>query len=56
MGTQNLLDLKASYSGFTFGQLILDILVDEIIVIDEKVDALDTKLDALEARVAALEE
>ena len=55
MGTANLLALKESYSGFTFGQLILDMLVDEIIVIDEKVDALDAKVDALEVRVEALE-
>ncbi len=55
MGTEALLALKASYTGFTFGQLILDILVDEIVTFDTKIDALDTKIDALEARVGALE-
>lgn len=53
---QDLLDLKESYSGFTFGQLILNLLVDEIEVNHNKIDELDGKIDALEARVAALEE
>ena len=55
MGTEALLALKASYADFTFGQLILDILVDEAVAMDAKIDALDTKIDALEARVEALE-
>ena len=55
MSMQELIDLKESYSGFTFGQLILNLLVDEIKVNHDAIDALDAKIDALEARVEALE-
>ncbi len=56
MSMQELLDLKASYSGMSFGPLILNFLVDEIKVNHDKIDELDGKIDDLETRVAALEE
>ena len=55
MSMQDLIDLKASYSGMSFGPLILNFLVDEIEVNHNKIDELDAKIDALEARVEALE-
>lgn len=62
MAISDLTALKASYSGMNFGKLILDLLVDEIVALDARVeakgaeiDALDTKIDALEARVETLE-
>ena len=45
-----------------FGTEVLNVLVDEIVALDgrleakgEEIDALDAKIDALEARVEALE-
>ena len=62
MAIVDLTALKESYSGMNFGKLILDILVDEIVALDGRleaksveIDTLNTALDALEARVEALE-
>ena len=63
MAIEDLTTLKASFLGGHFRKEILDLLVDEIVALDARVeakgaeiDALDTKIDALEARVEALEE
>ena len=55
MSMQDLINLKSTLSGLTFGPLIFDFLVDEIEVNHNKIDELDTKIDELEARVEALE-
>jgi len=59
MAIEDLITLKATYSGMNFGKLILDILVDEIVAIkndyDDKVNDFQEQIDALEARIEALE-
>ena len=62
MAIEDLTALKASFVSGHFRKEILEILVDEIIALDgrleakgEEIDALDAKIEALEARVEALE-
>jgi len=65
MSIESLVALKAKYDDNgrpNFGNQVLDILVDEIVALDGRleakgveVDALDAKVDVLETRIETLE-